>query len=1475
MSKINAVRIINLNYNNNAIRINDETFRLNGKSTLLSLRNGGGKSVLVQMMTAPFVHKRYRDSRDRPFASYFTTNKPTFILVEWVLDGGSGYVLTGMMVRKNQDVSEENNEELEIINFISEYREKCALDIDHLPVIEKTKKEMVLKGFAACRQMFDAWRRDRLVKFTSYDMNQAPQLRQYFDKLTEYRIYYKEWESIIKKVNLKESGLSDLFSDCRDEKGLVEKWFLEAVENKLNKDKNRMKEFENIVSKYVNQYKENKSKIERRDTIRLFDKESEEILKLAGEYDAETKRVASHENRIAAFIRELDRLEAAADGAGNDARGEITRLEEEIRRIGYEEISCEIHGYEDQQAFHARYRDMAGFERDSLDKECEGLTRKINLMECARWREETEAGLKEYRYADERLAALKRKKEDLEPERILLGQKLWAYYENVSESQEAEKKTLEESISGTGERIRTAKEREARYQEELLDSGKRMGGLEASVSEYDREEEQYNKRYGTGLRRNIVGEYEPAALENMAAELDKEKETAGRLLTGGKREADRLEEDLKALERSLEDTRKESVVTEAGQREKKRELERLEEELKERRIILRYLELPEEAGFDRERILAAIERKLKEIGLARRGFEKEVDELEREYRKLVEGRILELPDGFEEMLEQSGLRCVYGMEWLKKNGNSAEKNQELVRRQPFLPYSLILSQGELERLMKGQMELFTSFPVPIIKREDLETESPADGGGIVSLGKISFYVLFNDNLLDEEKLASLVKEKELQIGRKRQAAAQKEKEYQEYFEKQEKIKNQIVTEDLYEGLKAEIAALGAKLAKLDGKIKELSGKKSAALDRRQALQREIQGWERKLGQIERQAEDLQMLTGLYGKYLESREELAKLRDKKDGLTQDIARSKALRETLEAKVKSLEEERYLLRGRMNETEERRRIYHGYGEEAKEAVSGQKLLSHEEAISLEARYSAITGRISGEEKELEVNLQKALAVYRKNEEEFKRLLLKYRFKETECQGVWYSAGEKDRLEAMLEEKQKAKKQSERQWNEEDKAVALALRDKERCQKEMKKKFGEEVPVPCEEVTEVDFDVRRSRVLRLLEEARERLDIMEEKIRSYESNLTALSEYRSLDQTEEVIWETEIPFETMSSRQLGDFKGSMIRDYREAGNQKRERKDAVVGILNRVVRMEEFEEEFFKKPLERLLLLADDAGQIILQLTTILASYESLMEKLEVDISMVEKEKDKIVEILEDYVRDVHNNLGKIDRNSTITVRDRQIKMLKIGIPDWEENESLYHIRIMDFMDEITARAIELLEANVNASEYLGTKVTTKGLYDTVVGIGNVGIRIFKIEESREYPIAWSEVAKNSGGEGFLSAFIVLNSLLYYMRKDDTDLFADRTEGKVLLMDNPFAQTNASHLLKPLMDMAEKTDTQLICLSGLGGESIYNRFDNIYVLNLIAANLRSGMQYLKADHIRGSEEVTMILSQIEVEGQMELEF
>ena len=37
------------------------------RNTLISLRNGSGKAVLVQMIVRPFVNRSYRDFGDRPF----------------------------------------------------------------------------------------------------------------------------------------------------------------------------------------------------------------------------------------------------------------------------------------------------------------------------------------------------------------------------------------------------------------------------------------------------------------------------------------------------------------------------------------------------------------------------------------------------------------------------------------------------------------------------------------------------------------------------------------------------------------------------------------------------------------------------------------------------------------------------------------------------------------------------------------------------------------------------------------------------------------------------------------------------------------------------------------------------------------------------------------------------------------------------------------------------------------------------------------------------------------------------------------------------------------------------------------------------------------------------------------------------------------------------------------------------------------
>lgn len=101
------------------------------------------------------------------------------------------------------------------------------------------------------------------------------------------------------------------------------------------------------------------------------------------------------------------------------------------------------------------------------------------------------------------------------------------------------------------------------------------------------------------------------------------------------------------------------------------------------------------------------------------------------------------------------------------------------------------------------------------------------------------------------------------------------------------------------------------------------------------------------------------------------------------------------------------------------------------------------------------------------------------------------------------------------------------------------------------------------------------------------------------------------------------------------------------------------------------------------------------------------------------------------------------------------------------------------------------------------------------------------------------------------------------MMYHRRDETDIFLEKEEGKVLIMDNPFAQTSSEHLFKPLMEISKKSNTQLICLSALGGDSIYNRFDNIYVLNHTSSKLQNGISYLKAEHAKGEENIKNMIS------------
>lgn len=1485
MSKINAVRFINLNYNNNAMKINDECMQFSGKSTLLSLRNGGGKTVLVQMMTAPFVHRGKQKTKDRPFESYFTTAKPSFILVEWLLDGGAGYVLTGLMVRKNQEISEEKTDALEMMAIISEYKEPCMQDIHHLPVVEQNEKTMKLKSYNSCRKLFEDYKKDKKLSFFCYDMSSPAQSRQYFYKLMEYQINYKEWETIIRKVNVKESGLSELFSDCRTEKELVEKWFLEAVESKLNKEENKVKNFQEILEKYAGKYKNIKEQLKRRDAIQKFKEAAEEIQINAEDFLVKEGEKIEQEKVIAAFIARLNVLYEEAEIERERQEEGRKKLQEELEFLKYEQLSCEFHEKNREKRNHASNREMIDLEKESLLRKQQKIQKKVHVFLCAKQQEMVNEDKQEWEIRKEKAAISRTKEENLEPERNRIGGQLSGYYEyRLSDNKEKQEAIKKQKLQIRKD-ISQQKDILNEYREKTKKITESKGSFRSLVRGYDNIEIKYNSNYKENLSRNILGVYEAGMLDIKQEMYDKEQKKSIQENKEQKEKSENTTEAIHRTERAIEEKREKYFQKDSDIKQAKKEKKGYEQELEERKDILKYLELPEEKLFAREEILHKAKIKMQELSSRRRTLEKKEDALQKEYKLLVSGRVMELPDNLKEEFEKLDVPVVYGMEWLKKNGFTEKKNKEIVSQNPFLPYALILTRQELKKLAERNGETYTSFPVPIIERENLESIKLDRTQSFVKMQDIHFYILFNENLLDEEKMEIMIEQKQKDIADIRETMQICKNEYEDYFHRFDVIKRQAVTKENWDKIQK-------KLQKLEKEKEDIFQNIQQARDTKQSLKKNFEILQKTLRELEKKIESqaarqraFKELRTAYAEYEENNKKLQEYEREEERLENR-------QHLTEEKISQLEENYRELSGQENslfrEEESIQNSCQKFAayKEINRNVKAGKLLgvdstlrtdnnsgvkiipSEAEVLKLEARYEAVTADISQELKELELEEEKALTRYHKSFGELRELCQKYNLKNSEWQNIIYDKREQLYQEAELEDYDKKIERKANLLNEEDKKIGILNSQLEGILKQIVSECGKGDPLEEEKISQKDLESAKNQTKYQLSELERKIAFSEKAIQKYRENLTALSEYNNFSADEEIHFEQD--FKKMSEKELRDFKGMLIRDYNDIIRCVQKCRETLAQTLNKIARQEAFQDASYKTPLENMLKVCDNAAKVLRQLNITLESYDSLMKQLEVDISLVETEKKNVTELLEDYVQNIHKNLEKIGRNSTIKIREKSIKMLKVILPVWEDNEKLYSLRLSDLVDEITEEGIRLFENNENAQEYIGRKVTSKNLYDTVVGTGNVQIQLYKIEEQREQQISWNQVAKNSGGEGFLSAFVILSSLLDYMRKDDSDIFMDKNEGKVLLMDNPFAQTNAEHLLKPLMNLADKTNTQLICLTGLGGESIYNRFDNIYVLNLIEAHLRNGIQYLRPEHKKGEEVKveTILPTHIEVE-------
>lgn len=1460
MSKINKIRFVNLNYNNNTMKIDDESFYLDGENTMLNLRNGGGKSVLVQMVMAPFVNRRYRNIKDRTFESYFTSPIPTYILIEWKLDDAAGYLLTGMMVRKKEFSSDENSKEkLDIINFIHEYKEKNEYDINSIPIIEEKDDRKIIKSYANTKNLFENLKKNRDLKFNYYDMNNSLTTKNYFSKLEEYKINHREWETIIKQVNIKESGLSELFTKAKDSSGLVREWFLPAIENKLKSDEDRIENYRELIDRYIKQYRANKANIDKKAKMELFNELSKNIISSCDEFIDTIQKREALKNKIANVIAHLRKNLEDKEKEELSLEELINTLNDKITELNYEKESIKIYEKQDEMV---NLEDVIK-DQIKLVKESElrknSLIRKSNIIECAKIHREYQNTSKELQQYETELRILNKKNEDNAPRINNLGftikgilQKELEAIKEQKENKLASKKNLDK------EKENIKKSLEAN-RNDISDLNQKQGGLNSEISYFDKVEQKFNSRYALELFRNISGYFDNERLlvidkeiNNEALTLNKERKNLGENILSSQELLKSKESDKVKNLGSISDVKNKL-------NNKKSELQKDDEEIEKRKEIIKYIDFDESKVFDSEEIINAFNRKINLLKDDEMKLTKSFDNISYELEKLKTGKILDLPKEVEVKLREKDISITYGMEWLKKNGYSFEKNEKLVENNPFIPYSLIMDSKEIETLEKESLDIFTSCPISIINRKDLENSLESSKQDIVDLNGVRFFISFNNKLLNESELLKLIKDKELELEEIQKKINARKENIGFYDEKRNYIKYSSLTLKNYETLKEEIELLSSEDLRL----------RAIEID----LEKEIVSIKEKITNYERKAQaldkDIQNNINKAKEFKELKEDYEKYKKNKSALERVLERLTIINNQIdkdEKRTSGIENE-------IIECADAIRFYNNEEGDLLKKLAVFSIYKSGEVIEkdkedLVSEYDALTKDITSSEKELRKKIEELSKKFGEVEDELNLKADKYEIKEAEYINEAYDMHKELEFKDELDKERQNYNYLKDKYIEFDKSLEVAKSKLEDLYNKLKEKFNKDEPKDKELLISKNFKEEIEKIKIEIKEAtnnKKKVSVIKTRI---DYNLTSLNEFNDFNIKEEV--DIALDF-----NELDEVIGKLKRDLNNIKTQETTREKNLTNLVVDIEIKDEFKQEaLFKEPIQTLKSLISNPIEFKEQLKLIISSYELIMEKLMADIELIEKEEGKILESLLEYIKDVHENIEKIDDNSSITIGTKRLKMLNISVSDWEENKELYKVRLKDYIEQVRNQSLEALEKNEDIEDIISNKININKLYDEVAQIGTVNIKLYKIEEDKQRQITWDEVSKNSGGEGFLSAFVILSSLLSYMRKDENDIFSRKESGKVLIMDNPFAQTSSAHLLKPLIDIAKKSNTQLICLTGLGGDSIYNRFDNIYVLNLISSKLKSGVKYLKGEHTKGEDENEVIVaSRFKIEEQIKL--
>ena len=1414
MAKIAKIRFVNFTYNDNR-HIYDQTFDFyNGEDTLLNLQNGGGKTVLVQMMMQPIIPKQRL--KDRLFKSYFANSKaPVYIMIEWILDDSSKRVLTGIGIKRVQGKNiEDESESIRIVTFISEYEEESNFDIKNIELLEEERGIVKLIEFdKVVRNLSNAEKEGNNVWIFRWDLHDDK--KEYTRRLLTYKINQLEWKNLMVRINEAEAGLNSFFNDCKTNSALIKKWFIPTIEEQLNKTGNFVENIKELIKNHAEQLVKNEDMIREREIFESFKRKSTELVKSLDGYKELLVKSEKNKSELGnAYVFIKDKIKAL-DLKREELITNIKKVEDNIKELEYEKMSGEYH--EMASVLQRLKENVSQIDQKiaELKVNSNELEYKKKLLMCTKLKDEL-------KNLNSKVAKFETEleKENLQQEDVRNIVNDIEY--SLKEKYKEKIIYLENTIDNEKEHLTDEKNKLSKCLSEYEKAKKEISylnddliSIRGRIAVFDETENALKAAYPDfEVVKNInTREYDSDSIDTLKSRLDNEEADIEKSILDIKEKRIENQREIELLEKEYKELKDKNPVLAIEKNRKESAYNLFDNEKNGISKIIKSYQLSEDCLFNKEKLLISLNSDMEKYNKLINDRNLENSILKKQSKLYESGKAFELSEELKKAFEDRNILVEFGFEWLRSIQDNKNAKLKLVKNNPFLPYSLIISEKDLNIIQDMEFKGVLSPIIPVIEREKLEKALIIKSrNNIHSVDNVDFLITFDDRFLNKNYIKEIGDEISLKINKNNEII----KNVQEALKNIEfsilKIESFSYTKESVDSLADEIKSITEEIDEnvlkiVDREAKIISIKKSEALD--MSLQSSLEN--------------------IKNRFIRKREDIQGLINRCEGYSQDLKNKKLKEECLKnsrACIEALENDISKIKDNINDEsiktanmsvilEKNRLNYQKYSD-----VRIGKFID-EDIEKLESKLMVFASEISGKIQ----TLRDILEDYKRQRNEKQKMIDDYAIEEHLYMGKEFNEFEYESIKAKLSKINKNLNELSENKNGIQFKIAEKNSDLKYMLKNITERCGYEEPKQREYIRDFDFDGEKNLLRTNQKNFEKELSLVKVQENNLQRVRFGLEEYS--------VFAAKIVEPQIIEGDLNAYVLKLIKEYKEFGVLGNDTRNVLTSLYSELESEFAVKAEMFKS-LFNSILDGEKKYQPVHALNAFNRVGLQIDRKLEqhsIDIRKIDNMEICIIDNTLSYLKNVYDEMNNIDRNSTIDVDGKRCKMLIISLP---EKDELENISLKEYLRHTISNCVSLYKQGKSMDGLLNNEISTYDLFDRLVCINKVEITLIKIEPNRLKKKTWKQVIEqNSGGEKFVSAFVVFISLLTYMRGEN--LLGANMDSKVLIMDNPFGPITSEHLLKPLFEIAKKYNTQMICLTDLKEHTIFDRFNLIYSLNI----------------------------------------